>query len=281
MLGIKKLSREDFHIKPVPRKGCGYALGQECEYRTHAIFQFPHFFSERNVSAEVLQNHTLYPLTAALGRTRADSVVTPAVWRKICPDCASEDFENYGTAYVHRSHVPKSVRVCSVHGSRLMDKCTTCSTLLRKHEISRLGVCSQRYQSHVQEPDSVSLAYSKFVAGLLNYDGPAKKSHEAEWIIRGSVRLKYGNEIDQEDGFIAKLIKREFGLEETYPLAYISSDNSYTIRAFLGCETAEKYLNLITNKEATHQLERDLTLFRREQHRAALLISSSSSGKDV
>lgn len=262
MLGIKTLSREDFHFKPVPRKGYGYAIGDEYESRTHAIFQYPHFFTEKNISAEVLQNHTLYPMTAALGRTRRDTIVTPVVWGKVCPDCASEDFENYGTAYVHRRHVPTPVRVCSIHGSTLMDTCTTCSIPIRKHVISKLGGCSQRYQSQVQKPRSLSLAYSKFVADLLNYDGPTTRAQQADWVIHSTLNLKYGNEIEQDDGFIPGLIKREFGLEIKNSYSRTYSDNGYTIRAFLGCETAERYLNLILNKEVSSQLARDLRLFR-------------------
>ena len=251
MLGLKTVTLKDFHIKPLPRKGYGYALGHKYEYRTHAVFQFPHLFTERNVYEEVLKNHTLYPLTAALARTRKDTAVTPAVWRKICPDCALEDFENYGTAYVHRRHVPASVQVCSVHGSRLMDRCTTCSTLIKNHQISKLNICSQKYQSQPEEPDSFSFAYSNFVADLLTYNGATPMSYRTDWVITNSIRLKYGDEIKQNDEFIKNLIKNKFGVTVKTPISRTYSDNNYTILAFLGCETAEVYFNLLFKNESS------------------------------
>ncbi|WP_339418541.1 MULTISPECIES: TniQ family protein [unclassified Pseudomonas] len=257
MLGLKNLTEKDFYIKPVPRKGFGYALGDKCEWRNHAIFQFPHFFTERHVSEEVLQNFTLYPLTTALGRTRADIVVTPREWKKICPSCVLEDFESYGTAYVHRRHVPASVRVCSIHNLKLMDTCTTCSMPMNKHQLSKLGVCSRKYQFKFVESDSFSLAYSKFIADLLKYDGPTTKSHQADWAIFSSIRLKYGTEIRQDDEFIPNFIKSEFGVDVKHP-ARTYSDNNYTILAFLGCETAERYLNLIFKTEESSRLGKDL-----------------------
>ncbi|MFL6875927.1 TniQ family protein [Pseudomonas marginalis] len=251
MLGLKTITLKDFHIKPLPRKGYGYALGHKYESRAHAVFQFPDFFTERNVSEEVLKNHTLYPLTAALARTRKDIAVTPAVWRKICPICALEDFENYGTAYVHRKHVPTSVQVCSVHGSRLMDRCTTCLTLIKNHQISRLSICSQKYKSQVEEPDSFSFAYSKFVADLLTYNGATPMSYRTDWLIINSIRLRYGNEIKQNENFIKNLIKNKFGVDLRTPISKTYSDNNYTILAFLGCETAEVYFKLLLKSEAS------------------------------
>ncbi len=249
MLGLKPVTLKDFHIKPLPRKGYGYALGHKYESRKHAVFQFPHFFTERNISEEVLKNHTLYPLTAALARTRKDIAVTPVAWRKICPDCALEDFENYGTAYVHRRHVPASVQVCSVHGSRLIDRCTTCSTLIKNHQISRLSICSQKYQSQVDEPDPFSFAYSNFVADLLTYNGATPMAHRTDGLIINSIRLKYGNEIEQNDKFIKNLIKKKFGVDLKTPISSTYSVNNYTILAFLGCETAEVYFELLSKSE--------------------------------
>ena len=262
MLGLKDLTRKDFYIKPVPRKGYGYALGDKYEGRNHAIFQFPHFFTERHMSGEVLQNHTLYPLTTALGRTRADIVVTPVVWSKICPGCALENFESYGTVYVHSRHVPASVRVCSVHGLKLMDTCTTCSTPINKHQLSKLGVCSRKYHFMFEESDSLSLTYSKFIADLLKYDGPTPRAHQADWVIFSSIILKYRNEIKQDDEFIPNFIRDELGLVVNYPGSGTYSDNNYSILAFLGCETAERYLNLIFNKEESSRLEKELRFLR-------------------
>ncbi|WP_146117308.1 MULTISPECIES: TniQ family protein [Pseudomonas] len=259
MLGIKTLSPADFRIIPIPRKGYARTgLGQKSEYRKHAVFQFPSLFTERKITEEILQNHTLYPLTAALGRSTTNTIVTPTTWKKICPDCAYEDFENLGTAYVHRSHVQASVQVCSIHGSNLITTCPACSTPIQNHDITSLGVCSQKYKNSIRQLNSPNHSYSIFIAELLNYKGAPVKRDDAQWIVGKSLYIKYFNEMCSDENYSSKIITREFGAKSINSNYRTASDQSFTIQAFLGCGTAERYLDLLTNKAATAQLQKEV-----------------------
>ncbi len=259
MLGIKTLSSADFRIIPIPRKGYARTgLGKKAEYRKHAVFQFPSLFTERKITEEVLHNHTLYPLTTALGRSTTNTIITPTFWKKICPDCAYEDFENHGTAYVHRSHVQASVQVCSIHGSNLITTCPTCSTPIQNHDITGLGVCSQKYKNSTRQLNSPNHSYSIFIAELMNYKGAPAKTNDAQWIVGHSLYIKYFNEMYSDDNYLSKIITHELGVKSINSNYRTASDQNFTIQAFLGCGTAERYLDLLTNKAATAQLQKEV-----------------------
>ncbi|MNJ20204.1 hypothetical protein D3C77_145340 [compost metagenome] len=268
MLGIKTLSSADFRIIPIPRKGYARTgLGEKAEYRNHAVFQFPSLFTERKITEEILHNHTLYPLTAALGRSTTDTIVTPTIWKKICPDCAYEDYENHGTAYVHRSHAQASVQVCSIHGSNLIATCPTCSTPIKNHDITGLGICSQKYKNSTRQLNSSNHSYSIFIAELLNYKGAPAKANDAQWIVGNSLYIKYFNEMYSDDNYLSKLITSEFGVKSINSNYRAVSDQRFTIQAFLGCRTAERYLDLLKNKASTAQLQKEVNALNHARRR--------------
>lgn len=262
LLGVKTLPSEDFIIKSLPRRGYGRGIVGKAEYRSHAIFEFPPMFVEREVAAEVLQNYTLYPMMAALGRSTGKTLVTPNTWKKICPDCALKDFDTYGTAFVHREHVPPSVTVCGMHGSKLLEVCMSCAVPIGRHELSTLGSCSKQYPVRSRKRTSLSQRYSKFIADLLNYKGPTIKSDISEWVVNRSLSLKYSDELDRDEAFLSTFIKRELGVMFRTPKNRKYSDEGHTMRAFLGCETAKKYLDLVSDSGASAQLEKDVTELR-------------------
>ncbi|NKQ13793.1 hypothetical protein, partial [Pseudomonas sp. SST3] len=248
LLGIKYLLTEDFYIKPVPRIGFGTSKSDKivkAEWRDHSIFEYPKFLTEHNIAEDVLNYHTLYPLTAALGRSRGHTIITPKYnWMRICPDCVLEDYEIHGTAYIHRRHVQISVQVCSIHGLNLIETCPSCSIPVSKHEINRLGLCRNKYKSSIRQLNSSRHMYAKFIADMLNYRGVMIKRDLAEFIVDGTTFIKYKNEIERKQEYldIFKIIKRELGLQVRNTNFSNLSDNNFAISAFLGCGTAERYL---------------------------------------
>lgn len=267
LLGIKSIRFEDFRIKPIPREGYVFSCGGKAESRDHAIFKFPDFFIEKNISEEVLHSHTLYPLTAALGRCRSNTIVTPRKWKKICTDCVVEDFETHGTAYIHRRNVQTSVRFCSVHGSELVDVCPACSVPISRHHITKLGLCSRKYKKPTYQLNSSSHLYSKFIAEILNYNGNMLKRHIVDWRIYGSLIIRYRKEYIQDED-LTEIIRREFGEQVKYTYRD-SSDHTVAILAFLACETAEAYLDLMTNETSTDWLTKEVDVIRRARRYVA------------
>ncbi|WP_129439774.1 hypothetical protein [Pseudomonas sp. ACM7] len=264
LLGINSLKLEDFLIKPIPREGFGFSFGHKAEFRDYAKFEFPPFFIEQNISEEILNKHTLYPLTAALGRSRSNTIVTPTRWKKICTDCVFEDFDTHGTAYIHRRNVQFSVRLCSVHGSELIDICPTCSVSIAKHDITKFGLCSRKYKKPIYQPNSANRLYSKFIAELLNYNGITLKRHIVDGLVQGSLMVKYRNAYIQEENLI-EIIRRELGIRAKSASYQTLSDDTFAILAFLACESAEKYLDLITNKKSIDFLSTEINSLRSYQ----------------
>ncbi len=260
MLGIKTLVPADFMIKAIPRKSYRRAPDDEVEYRTHALFKYPNWMIEQKTTTEILLNNTLFPITKALGRSNSNTVVTPRNWKKICPDCALNDYENYGTAYVHRSHVQMSVHICSVHGAELITTCPKCLIPILYHKLSQLGVCSQSYKNISRQPGSLKHLHAGFVAGLLRYDGIQLTRHGAQWIVSWSLYLKYSGDERENDDYIAA--GWELSGRKMNGAWVTTSDDSFMIQAFLGCGTAERYLHLLANKAAKAQLENEVSALR-------------------
>lgn len=266
LLGIKSIATEDFYIKPIPRAGFGISNGVKpvkAEWREHSKFKFPEFLTKHKISENVLNNHTLHPLNAALGRSRAHTEVTPKTWMRICPECVLEDIETHGSPYIHCRHVPFSVVVCNIHGSALVDSCPHCSVPIREHEITKLGICSQRHKhsklSNTQ-PNSTPRLYSKFIADLLGYRGAMAKRILADAIIHQSVLLRYAKRHARTNSSLglAKIIERELGISIELDKNIRLQDKNLSLCAFLGCRTAEDYLNLLTNEKARTLLNNTL-----------------------
>lgn len=106
--------------------------------------------------------------------------------------------------------------------------------------------------------------YAKFIADMLNYRGVMIKRDLAEFIVDGTTFIKYKNEIERKQEYldIFKIIKRELGLQVRNTNFSNLSDNNFAISAFLGCGTAERYLDLLFNGEARDSLRKDVQSLR-------------------
>ena len=134
---------------------------------------FPQLFKDHGVTEEVLNENTLYPLTAALGRIHAGTIYTPVRRWKICLDCVTTDLALHGTAYIHCRNLPSSVLVCSVHGSRLHEKCPTCNKAIIRHSIGELSKCGNYFPKSEKKLNIPPHQYSIFISELLSYKGEA------------------------------------------------------------------------------------------------------------
>ncbi|EPN6725974.1 MULTISPECIES: TniQ family protein [Pseudomonas] len=266
LLGIKSIRTEDFYVKPIPRVGFGIGKSmypRQAEWRDEPKFKFPEFLSKHDITESVLNNHTLHPLNASLGRSRALTEVTPKTWTRICPECVLEDIEEHGSPYIHRRHVLSFVMVCSIHGSPLADTCPYCSVIIKKHDIAQLRTCSVRYKYSKQskaQKKSTSRLYAQFIADLLQYRGAMNMRGMPEAIISLSVHLKYGQ---SDRGFnnsmgIASVIEKELGISVKTLISDSSLDKNISLYAFLGCRTAENYLNLLADEGSCARLNQAL-----------------------
>ncbi|MGY2963171.1 hypothetical protein ACVWZP_004120 [Pseudomonas sp. TE36184] len=262
LLGVASLATEDFYIKPVPRAGYGKSgslLPVTVEEREHAVFDFPKFLTENNIAEDVLTKHTLYPINAALGRSRACSKVTPKVWARICPECAVEDLETYGSTYIHTRHVQAYVKVCNVHGSKLLEACPHCSIPISRHAVAKLGYCNQKYKTSKRsrrQLNSPPHQYASFIAELLNYRGPMVNRYLADFIAHISIFKHYAKDLERPHNKLdmTYIIEHELGLSVKYSRSDSPLDNKFSIYAFIGCRTADKYFELLSNKELRDSL---------------------------
>ncbi|MNP27170.1 hypothetical protein D3C76_1200610 [compost metagenome] len=87
------------------------------------------------------------------------------------------------------------------------------------------------------------------------------KRHIVEWRILSSLVLKYRNAYIQEEDLI-EIIRRELGAQVKYTYRN-SSDHTFAILAFLACETAERYLDLMTNEKSVDLLTKEVDTLRR------------------
>jgi len=266
LLGIKSLSSSDFYIKPIPRTGFGVsksAMPLKAGWRDHPEFKFPDFIETHNISEQILMNHTLHPINAALGRSRAYTQVTPKVWMRICPECVLEDIESHGSPYIHTRHVLPFVMVCSLHSIDLVDLCPHCLVDLRKHDITKLGKCSRRYKTSKlskKQKASTPRLYAKFIADLLDYRGKMVLRGKANAVIHQSASLKYAHRHlhPLSSMGLAKVIQHEFGISATLDKGPSARDRVISLCAFLGCKTAETYFELLAFEQAWTKLVSDL-----------------------
>lgn len=260
LLGIRTMPVEDFYIKPIARGGFGRSSSCTAEWRDEPIFKFPAFLTAQNIAEEVLDEHTLQPLNAALGRNRAVTNATPKIWMKICTDCVLEDHETHGSAFIHRRNVQSAVEYCSVHGTPLLDTCPRCLIPLRKHDLTKLGICGQKYKRSKHKLNFAGQQYAKFVADLLNYKGDMVKRGLAGYIVRLSTDAKYRNELKNWRDVLdlAKITKRVLNRDVTIKYPGELPDHNFPIFAYLGCETAERYLELLSNAESRNSLHNSL-----------------------
>lgn len=266
LLGIKSIAKEEFYIKPIPRIGFGISkclMPVKTESRDYAKFKFPEFLTKHNITENVLNNNTLHPLNAALGRSRAYTEVTPKIWMRMCHDCVLEDIETHGSPYIHCRHVLSSVMFCSIHGSALIESCPQCSVPIRKHDITKLGICSKRYKYSKRSKaqlNSTPRLYAKFIADLLGYRGATVKRTLADAVIHQSVTLKYAKRYADDNSSLGldNIIARELGISITLGNNGRLLDKNLSLCAFLGCITADHYFDLLTNEDTRTLLRKNL-----------------------
>ncbi|CAG8871377.1 hypothetical protein JRG49_00735 [Pseudomonas fulva] len=275
LLGIKSLKTEDFYIKPIPRVGFGISKTLstvQAEWRPHQEFYYPKLLDDHKISELVLNDHTLYPMIAALGRHRATAIVTPKTWQKVCPDCVLEDLNNCGSPYIHCRHVLGSVQVCSTHACTLIETCPACSMPLKKHEIGHLAKCSKQgkwSRRQKREFGSTRHMYAKFVADLLGYRGPMIHDGTADFIAYASLMINRTREFERTELDISKLIYKEMGITSRLTTSSISTSDKFPMYVFLGCHTAENYLNLLANQDEQDLLrEKKKSIFNKLLHEA-------------
>lgn len=132
--------------------------------------QFPAYMVELGITLDVLQNHTLYPICAALGRTDSSNIYTPQLHWKICLICAIEDIEEFGTVIIRRQNILRYSKACDKHGSTLHERCPACNKSITTHSISKFDSCSKKYMAQAESLNSPKHRYAKFIKELLEYD---------------------------------------------------------------------------------------------------------------
>lgn len=138
--GIKNFRKDDFHIQKIRltnSKGSWKLV-------------LPSMFADDNIAKQVLNENTLYPLFAVLGRSVHDSTYTPTRGWKICSKCVIEDIQSFGSPYIHVSYLPRAVTICYKHAVKLHDKCPSCETSIHAHQLASLIDCSFSFP----EPDT-------------------------------------------------------------------------------------------------------------------------------
>ena len=160
--GITRCRKQDYKItkiKPQKRKGGTWVL------------ILPSKITDERIAEKTLQENTLYPLYAALGRWVGQSVYTPIAGWKICIACVSEDITQFGTAYIHLAHLPESVRICYKHAIELDEYCPTCNTSITSHRLYALTECAESFPTTEGTPGILHHSYAIFVHELLNFRG--------------------------------------------------------------------------------------------------------------
>lgn len=248
-IGNNYSSRTEFTIKNKPKK--------DRNPQSDDVI-FPKLFIEHGVTREVLYENTLFPLTVALGRNLTSTVYTPIHFWKICLDCVAEDIALYGTAYIHCRHLLASVSVCSVHGSKLFDRCPTCLKKITKHKICDYIKCFKSYKFSPREIGSKKHSYSVYISELLKYDGRHFEAHHVNKIIKIKLKLmeilKYENNHELLIEHISNQLKVSFTPESFYK----PSTDVCSASGFLAYHTAEAYLNALRDKSVRISMMEEL-----------------------
>ncbi len=78
-----------------------------------------------------------------------------------------------------------------------------------------------------------------------------------DWCVHGSLIVKYRNARIQDETLI-NIIRRELGIRVKSTTYQTLSNDTFAILAFLACETAERYLDLMTNEESMDLLSAEV-----------------------
>lgn len=248
-LGIKGVNKDDYYIK---RKA-----NAKNQLKEEDLIEFPTIFEKHKVTEEVLYQNTLYPLAAALGRTQAYCVYTPTTSWKICLNCVVEDIQIHGTAYIHRRNLLTSVSVCSVHASKLYERCPACLKSITSHEIQKLVQCSKFFQVTQLLIGSPPHFYAKLVRKLLDYDKKTFTQLHAEIMI--IMKLQTMGYLDSFGGLdidTLKIdIKNQLSFNSKFQYFHCLTLNVCATSAFLAYQTADEYLTAMKDDSAGKKLQ--------------------------
>lgn len=232
MLGLKGVKKNEYSIKQKrtasqrPTKDGGLV--------------YPQILNKHNISIKVLYEHTLYPFTAAMGSTELFRVITPYFGWKICPQCIIDDMAEFGTAYIHSSHLIETVCRCSKHGIALHENCPTCMSPANKHSISKFTKCCDNYKFEQTESGTLLHRHAIFAYELMKYRG--KPFIQADWVIyqkmieRGLRRTGEGN------AAVLKRMTEYLGIDFTKNSSLLRSPENRFAAAFMAYDTADAYL---------------------------------------
>ena len=251
-LGIKGVNKKDYYIK---RKA-----NAKSQLKEEDLIEFPTIFEKHQITEEVLYQNTLYPLAAALGRTQAYCVSTPTTSWKICLNCVVEDIEIHGAAYIHHRNLLTSVSVCSVHASKLYERCPACLKSITSHEIQRLVQCSKFFKITQPLIGSPPNFYAKFVKNLLDYDKKIFTQHHAEIMICMKLQtIGYLDKFRSLDIETLKIdINNQLSFNPKFQSFHCTSLNVCATSAFLAYQTADEYLTAMKDDSAWKKLREEI-----------------------
>lgn len=249
MLETGKLRKEDYIIRKAP----------------YGEIKFPSVFSEAGISQQVLQNNTLYPLAAVMGLAdKAATILTPTANWKVCAQCVFEDIDCYGVAYVRRHNTIKSVQLCSKHATQLLSSCPACKKTIAQHSNMGFRTCSEQYG--VEDIniffDSPRHMFSRFIEGLLEYDGkPCSLSVAGIIILHKLLAMGYRlsrmqldlDRVNRECNYLLGIesVNSEFFLRSTTLSIYVEM-------AFLAFREPGSYLFSLTDRDVWKTLEEEV-----------------------
>ncbi|MBC3878318.1 MULTISPECIES: TnsD family Tn7-like transposition protein [unclassified Undibacterium] len=142
----------------------------------------------------------------------------------MCPQCLVQDEQEYGCAYIHRSHQIPGVTICWKHQCKLLDRCPACSCpFARRNELilsAWLGcTCGYVIGDHpklIEEPvKEVEVGFANFTKTLLTTE-PILLSTEqlANLYKRRAIELGFGRGVDKLNrGSLFAQLEDYFGIE--------------------------------------------------------------------
>lgn len=260
-LGIKGINKNDYYIKKKPIKRGSEIGRKKATGKHHEIgkIKYPTLLEENGVTEDVLYENTLYPLFAAFGRTQSNCIYTPTRSWRICLHCVIEDLQIYGTAYIHRRNLLPSVSVCSIHASKLYERCPTCLKSMTSHSISKLSNCSKQFPETPKTINSHRHLYSKFVSDLLYYKEKPFAPYHIEFNLHAKLEILGYLCPTENDRKINSEIRNKLGLQAGF--SYIKKPNldDCAAIAFFSYQKADEYLKSVNDYSACQALLQEVS----------------------
>jgi hypothetical protein len=235
--GIKTLKKSDYIIK-----------------RSRQLkFIFPSIFADHNITKDLLQENTLFPLAQALGRTSIHTPYTPILNWKICIECVTHDIKTYGTAYIHCRHLPGTVTHCKIHATELYKNCPSCLKLVTRHRLVDFERCQESFPTKKPIFSSPQHDLAVFVSDLLTYDGKSPESKNVERaIFQKLVTEKYQGDFVYAYSNIMADASKQLGIDIVTTKLVGLSLNISSMLAFFAFQRSEVYIESVI-KLRTHR----------------------------